>query len=150
MAFEFFLFEFFSVAFLGVLCEFFCLLAVSEFLIVECDFAVEFAEFADGFEFHIHFGDCFDERSTGEFECLFSFLLILLMLELLLMAFFAVALDAFLAFLLLAFLFGSLGEFFLAFLVLFFPDRVIDGVVEVKVRVAVFDDTTRSFVFGVV
>lgn len=138
------------MAFLGVLCEFFCFFAVGEFLVFESDFAVEFFEFADGFEFHIHFGDCFHEGGTGEFECFFSFLLLLLMLELLLMAFFAVALVAFLAFLLLAFLFGSLGEFFLAFLLEFFIDGVIDGVVEVKVRVAVFDDTTRSFVFGVV
>ena len=134
------------MAFFGVLCEFFGIFAVGEFLIFECDFAVEFAEFADGFEFHIHFGDCFDEGGTGEAECCFSFFL----LDCELALFFAFELDAFLAFLLLAFLFGSLGEFFLAFLVKFFPAGVIDGVVEVKMRVAVFDDPTRSFVFGVV
>ena len=138
------------MAFLGVLCEFFCFFAVGEFLIFECDFAVEFAEFADVFEFHIHFGDCFHEGGTGELECCFSFFLLLLVLKLLCDAFFAFELEAFLAFLLLALLFGSLGEFFLAFLVKFLPDGVIDGVVEVKVRIAVFDDTTRSFVFDVV
>jgi len=130
----------------GFFCEFFCLLAVSDFLVFECDFAVEFAEFADFFEVGIDFGDCFDEGGTGEFEGFFLFLALVVELAL----FFALALFLFAAFLFLAFLFGSLGEFFLAFLVKFFPGGVIDGVVEVKMRVAICDDPTRSFVFGVV
>ena len=95
MAVEFFLFEFFGVAFLGVLCEFFCLLAVSDFLIFECDFAVEFAEFVDFFEVGIDFGDCFHEGSTGEAECFFLFVAFVVELAL----FFTLTLFLFFAFL---------------------------------------------------
>ena len=121
MAFEFFLFEFFGVAFLGVLCEFFCFFAVGEFLIFDCDFAIEFFEFADLFEFNIDFGGCFHEGGTGEAECLFSFFL----LDCELALFFAFAFFLFFAFLLLALLF-FFGDFFAE---LFFPDVVDEELV---------------------
>ncbi len=121
MAFEFFLFEFFGVAFLCLLCEFFCFFAVSEFLVFECDFAVEFAEFADGFELGIHLGDCFDEGGTGEFECFFFFVAFAVEFAL----FFTLTLFLFFAFLLLALLF-FFGGFFAE---LFFPDLVDEELV---------------------
>ena len=84
--------------------------AVGEFLVLECDFAVEFTEFADGFKLGIHLGDGFYERCSGGAEGFFFFFL----LDDVLAHFFAFAFFAFFAFLLFAFLF-LLFETFLLF-----------------------------------
>lgn len=73
MAFDFFLFEFFCVALLGGECEFFCLLAVGDLLVFECDFFVEFFEFFDAFKIDVDFGDGGDEGGTGGTEGDFFF-----------------------------------------------------------------------------
>ena len=75
MAFDFFLFEFFCVAFLGGECEFFCLLAVGDLLVFECDFFVEFFEIFDAFKVGVNFGDGGDEGGTGGPEGDFFFTL---------------------------------------------------------------------------
>lgn len=73
MAFCFFLFEFFSVALFGGECEFFCLLAVGDFLVFDCDFFVEFFEMFDAFKVGVDFGDGGDEGGTGGAEGDFFF-----------------------------------------------------------------------------
>jgi len=110
LAFKFFLFEFFGVATFSVLCEAVGFFAVGEFLVLECDFAVEFTDFADGFKFGIHHGDGFYERCSGEAEGFFLFVAFVVALAL----FFTLAFFAFFAFLLFAFLF-LLFETFLLF-----------------------------------
>ena len=88
----------------GVLCEAVGFFAVGEFLVLDCDFAVEFAEFADGFKLGIHFGDGFYERCSGEAEGFFLFVAFVVALAL----FFTLAFFAFFAFLLFEFLFSLL------------------------------------------
>jgi len=73
LAFDFFLFEFFCVALLGGECEFFCLLAVGDLLVFECDFFVEFFEIFDAFKIDVDFGDGGDEGGTGGTEGDFFF-----------------------------------------------------------------------------
>jgi len=104
LAFKFFLFEFFGVATFGITSEAVGFFAVGEFLVLECDFAVEFTEFADGFKLGIHFGDGFYERCSGGAEGFFLFVAFVVALAL----FFTLAFFAFFAFLLFAFLFALL------------------------------------------
>ena len=89
------------MAFFSVLCESVCLFAVSDFLVFDCDFAVEFADFADGFKLSIHDGGCGDEGGTGGTEGDFFFALF----DGVETHFFAFAFFAFFAFLFFAFLF---------------------------------------------
>ena len=104
LAFKFFLFEFFGVATFGITSEAVGFFAVGEFLVLECDFAVEFTDFADGFKLGIHLGDGFYERCSGGAEGFFLFVAFVRELAL----FFTLAFFAFFAFLLFAFLFALL------------------------------------------
>ena len=115
-SFDFFLFEFFSVALLGGGGKFFCFFAFEDFAIFESDFAVEFFEMIDAFKVGINFGDSGDEGRTGGTEGGFFFAALAVELAL----FFTLAFFLFFAFLFLVF-FGLLEEFLTDF---FLPDMV--------------------------